>query len=205
MKIRILSGALRAVLLGALLGGGANALASTVSAVSHDDHPDGKGAAEQPAEETTQTVFEIVELFHHTTYFTESFEIDTPGTYQAILTDFEFPQPLHESALNITTATDTLATLLGTGTLLFDATPGIYYVSLFAVAGHGQAGEKMPDMPPPWAGPGDHPHHAYHGGLGQYGLQISQVSAVPLPAAFWLLLSGGAVLGAAARRRKDRA
>lgn len=138
----------------------------------------------------SKVVYEKVELFRKKTWFTDSFYIDTAGTYQAILTDFEFPNPLKYSGLNITTATDSLGKLFGPGSFTFDAEPGKYYVNFFAMAGNGK-GYRMPwerDMDMDDYG---YRKHGYYGNkLGQYGIEISMVSAVPVPAALWLFGSG---------------
>ncbi len=168
--------------------------------IRYDDDFPGEG---DPAGSTT--VFESSELFRNKTHFTESFLIETKGTYQAILTDFEFPSPLKESALNITTATETLLTLWGPGTMTFEADPGEYYLSFFAVAGRGH--DKGPHAEGndwhEWDFGGHPPHYGY-GNLGQYGIEISMTtSAVPLPAAVWLFSTGLlGITGAGWRRRK---
>jgi hypothetical protein len=87
-------------------------------------------------------VFEKVELFKNKTFFTEELQLDAAGNYEATLTDFEFPQPLKKVALNVTTAKDTLGTIFGPGSFNFEADPGTYYVSLFAVAGKGNDRNK---------------------------------------------------------------
>jgi len=149
----------------------------------------------------SKVVYEKVELFRKKTWFTDSFYIDTAGTYQATLTDFEFPNPLRYSGLNITSATDSLGKLFGPGSFTFDADPGKYYVSFFAKAGNGK-GYSMPwdrwDMDEY-----DYPKHGRYGNkLGQYGIEIAMVSAVPVPAAVWLFGSGLLGLIGAARRGK---
>lgn len=143
----------------------------------------------------SKVVFEKVELFKKKTWFTESFYIDTAGTYQTTLTDFEFPNPLKYSGLNITTATDSLGKLLGPGSFTFDAEPGKYYVSFFARASY----KPLWSMDMEEYGWGyDH----YGNKLGQYGIEISMLpSAVPVPAAVWLFGSGLlGMLGVAKRK-----
>jgi hypothetical protein len=83
-------------------------------------------------------VFEKVGLFKNKTFFTEELQLETAGKYQATVTDFEFPKPLKKMALNITTSKDTLGTIFGPGTLDFEADPGTYHVSFFALAGKGK-------------------------------------------------------------------
>ena len=157
---------------------------------------------------STNVVFETVDLFRNKTFFTEAFHIDTAGTYQVILTDFEFPKPLRKSALNITTATESLGSLFGPSSFTFDADPGLYYVSFFALAGgpgrmhrepedyeHGrhEKYEKRDDdhgnYHRHWS-PYAFGHNKWYGHglkLGRYGIEVS---LVPVPAAVWLFGSG---------------
>lgn len=81
-------------------------------------------------------VYETVDLFKGKTFFTDSFEVDTAGTYHAALTDFEFPRPMKRMALNVTTSKDTLGSISAPGSFDFEATTGTYYVSFFALADH---------------------------------------------------------------------
>jgi len=121
-------------------------------------------------------------LFNEMTFFTDSFSIGTAGVYHVVLTDFEFPIPLRELALNITTATDSIASQTGSGVFNFNADPGDYYASFYAIAGESNA-------------------PAYCGqplNLGQYGIEISQV---PVPQTFWLLGTGGIALWIVGRRK----
>ena len=123
---------------------------------------------------TGESVFEDVGLFHGRKFFTELFRIDAPGTYQATLTDFVFPNPLKRVGMNITTATESLGMLTEPGFFTFDAKPGNYFVSFFGKA-----------------------HH-----LGQYGIDISRTgSPVPVPAAVWLFGSGLMGLVGVVRRK----
>ena len=108
-------------------------------------------------------VYDKVELFQTETFFTDMFEITDAGSYLATLTDFEFPTSMIDAGMSVTTATDLLGSLLAPGSFNFDATPGNYFVSFFGFA----------DVSAPQ--------------LGQYGIEISRVSAeVPVPAAVWL-------------------
>ena len=91
-------------------------------------------------------VYEKVNVFENTVHFTDTFEIGAAGTYQATLTDFAFPNPFTDSGLNITTATDSLATLTAPGQVTFEADPGDYYLSLFAVVGGSYAQEQMQQL-----------------------------------------------------------
>lgn len=123
-------------------------------------------------------VYEEVELFQTETFFTDTFIItDTSRPYIATLTDFEFPVPMMNTGMSVTTATDLLGSLLAPGSFQFNATtPGNYFVSFFGFA----------DVSAP--------------GLGQYGIEISQV---PVPAAVWLFGSGLIGLIGISRRKKS--
>lgn len=129
-------------------------------------------------------VFEQVSFLKGRTFYTERFEIYDQGTYQVSLTDFSFPNPLKMAGLNITTATESLGSLMETGSFTFEADPGNYYLSFFGKADY----------------------------LGQYGIQIAEfgsmlsetgASPVPVPAAAWLFGSG--VLGLAGVMRRKAA
>jgi hypothetical protein len=91
-----------------------------------------------------------------------------------ILTDFEFPEPMAQSGMAVTTATELLGSLNAPGSFTFDATPGDYFVSFFGEAGASTS-------------------------YGMYGIEISQV---PLPAAVWLFGSGLIGLIGISRRKK---
>lgn len=120
----------------------------------------------------SDVIFEQVNFLTGAGYFTDKFTIDTAGAYRVTLTDFEFPNPLAEAGLNITSANESFGSLFGPGSFTFDADPGSYYLNFFG---------KAPD-------------------LGQYGIEIAQfgivisqpanLSAVPIPAAAWLFGSG---------------
>jgi hypothetical protein len=120
-------------------------------------------------------VYDKVELFQTGVFFTDMFEITEAGSYKAILTDFEFPMPMVDTGMSVTTATDLMGSLLAPGSFNFDATPGKYFVSFYGFADSSATQ------------------------LGQYGIDISQV---PVPPAGWLFGSGLlGVIGIA--RRKD--
>ena len=121
-------------------------------------------------------VYEKVELFQTETFFTDMFEITDAGNYQATLTDFDFLAPMELTGLNVTTATESLGSLVKPGSFTFDAEPGEYYVSFYGLAG-------KPTL------------------ISQYGIEISQV-VVPVPAAVWLFGSGLLGLIGIARRKK---
>jgi len=119
-------------------------------------------------------VYEEVELFDTQTVLNDTFTVIDAGTYIAILTDFEFPEPMDQSGMAVTTATELLGSLNAPGSFTFDATPGEYFVSFFGEAGASTS-------------------------YGMYGIEISQV---PVPAAVWLFGSGLIGFVGVARRRK---
>ncbi len=130
-------------------------------------------------------VFEKVSFLSGSGYFTDRFSIDTAGSYQVSLTDFSFPQPFVEIGLNVTSATQSFGSLLGTGSFTFDADPGNYYLSFFG---------KTPEL------------GQYGIEIAQYGIQIGQpgsVSPVPVPAAAWLFGSGLLGMAGIIRRRNS--
>lgn len=77
-------------------------------------------------------VYEKVDMFRGAVHFTDSFMIDSAGTYKATLTDFAFPNAFDDSGLNVTSSTASLGRLSGPGDFTFEAGPGDYYVSMFA-------------------------------------------------------------------------
>ncbi len=141
------------------------------------------GATSWPA--LGAVVYEDVMFVEGRDYFSKPIEIETPGTYEAVLTDLEFPAPLETLGMAVSSATQTLGTLYDAGSLDFLAeTAGTYYLSVFAETAS-------------W---GD------FGSLGLIGIKVSHLSgiplsAVPLPGAFWLFSSALGVLAGAARRR----
>jgi hypothetical protein len=118
-------------------------------------------------------VYEEVELFDTQTVLNDTFTVIDASPYMAILTDFEFPEPMAQSGMAVTTATELLGSLNAPGSFTFDATPGEYFVSFFGEAGASTS-------------------------YGMYGIEISQV---PLPAAVWLFGSGLLGLIGIARRK----
>ncbi len=95
---------------------------------------------------TDNVVYETAAIFNNETYFTDTFQVSQAGTYQATLTDFEFPNLLSSSGLNVTTSTGSLATLYGPGSVTFEANPGDYYVSLFATVGQLVSAEEKESL-----------------------------------------------------------
>jgi hypothetical protein len=201
-----------------------SAWASTVSmdSMSHTD----PGELVHPAD-SDGVVFETVDFFKAKTFFASGFDIDTAGTYQVTLTDFEFLQPMFKSSLHITTSTESLLMLDGPGEGTFVADPGSYYVSFFALAGHDwgrQHGEYHRNHPGghsedehPQGGKhgeddygfddlyGDHVHGHGPMNFSQYGIEVALIdpqAAVPVPAAVWLFGSGLVGMAGVALRKR---
>jgi hypothetical protein len=125
-------------------------------------------------------VYDKVELFETQKIFTDVFKISEAGSYQATLTDFEFPVAMAATGMDVTTTTSTLGKLLAPGSFIFDATPGNYYVSFYGIAE--ALSKTLPDTK-----------------LGQYGIDISQI---PVPPAVWLFCSGLLGLISISRRKE---
>ncbi len=87
-------------------------------------------------------VFEKAERFKNRTRFTEVLQIDTAGTYQATLTDFESPKPLKKVGLKIATPDSVLGSIFAPGTFSFEADPGTYYLRFFALSSPGKKHRK---------------------------------------------------------------
>ena len=102
---------------------------------------------------TAAIVYEKVDLFQGTTTFSDTFSIIDAGIYRAILTDFEFPEPMAQSGMAVTTSVDLLGSLNAPGSFTFDATPGEYFVSFFgdagATTGSGMYGIEISQIPVP--------------------------------------------------------
>ncbi|MCO6411549.1 MAG: hypothetical protein J5I92_02280 [Thiogranum sp.] len=179
-------------------------------------------------------VYAKVELFKGSIHFTDSFHVDTAGDYRAVLTDFAFPDPLGDTAFNITTATTSLGSLFGPGEVSFSALPGNYFISLFAVAApaptamaqrfsrqsaqnassriarrYNRDADDDYGLRTVAARPGATSHDLT---LGQYGIEITRVAlatsvptaVIPVPAAIWLFGSGLAALVAMGAARRRR-
>lgn len=148
-----------------------------------DYMPGGRHEEPVPSEALADgVVFEQVSFLTGNTMYTDRFQVDTAGTYKVTLTDFDFPNPLKMAGLNITTATQSLGSLLAPGSFTFDADPGSYFLSFFGKADHlGQFGIEV----------------------AQYGILVSDVnvSAVPVPGAVWLFGSGLIGLSGVIRRK----
>ena len=146
------------------------------------------------------TVYDKVELFQTETFFTDSFDISEAGVYTATLTDFNFPAPMNDTGMNVTTTTDSLGSLMAPGSFKFNAMPGTYFVSFFGTAGtadifsstqfEGCFSEKS--------------HHCCFPPKTQLGMYGIDISAVPVPAAAWLFGSGLIGLTLVARRKAQQ-
>lgn len=116
-----------------------------------------------------KVVFEDVSFLHGTDGKNNPFTISAAGKYQATLVDFEFPSAFGSLGMNITKgATVDVGHMFDAGSLVFDATPGLYFANVFGI---------------------DDPAHSVD--LSLYGLKISQLSlsAVPLPTSIGLFVS----------------
>jgi hypothetical protein len=183
---------------------------------------------------TSGVVYEKVDLFKGKTLFTDSFEVGSSGGYRTTLTDFEFPRPMKRMGLHVTSSGDSLGSLFAPGSFDFEAEPGTYYVSFFALASQGKKSNKgnkgnkgnksnngnkdsgsrgKKRDRPAWAGEGGMMN------LGQYGIEIASLDAgggipeypgdgtavVPVPAAVWLFASGLlGITGLGFRRKRSR-
>ena len=141
-----------------------------------------------PVNSWAATVYEKVELFQTETFFTDSFDISEAGLYKATLTDFNFPVPMIDTGMNVTTTTDSLGSLMAPGSFMFNTMPGTYFVSFFGFADTLTPAQLR---------------HCFHPKtqLGMYGIDVS---AVPVPAAAWLFGSGLIGLAVVARRKTQQ-
>ena len=119
--------------------------------------------------QAAKTVYADVDFLYGTVKVanSEKFHIEAAGLYKATLTDFKFPNTFTgEFGLSINTDETTVKTIMGPGSFTFQATSNTdYWANVFGFAG------KPLD-------------------LGLYGVKVVQVSAVPLPGAAMLLMSG---------------
>lgn len=102
-----------------------------------------------------------------------------PGGFTTTLTDFEFPEAFDALLMTITSATQTLGTLLAPGSFTFNADPGTYFASVIGVA----TGALN---------------------LGLAGIEVQAIGGpvtVPLPPAVWLM--GVAVVALVTVRRRE--
>lgn len=123
--------------------------------------------------------YDQVEFFRGSYASITGFTILSADTYKLSLTDLGFPGTLKDIGAAVTTSSGKLGEILGTGSMLFSAQPGKYYLSIFADT-------------------------LRYCDLGQFGLNLQAVSgapsAVPVPGALWLFGSG--LLGLAGMVRR---
>ncbi|MEE9303900.1 MAG: hypothetical protein V3U84_08945 [Thiotrichaceae bacterium] len=128
---------------------------------------------------TEGTIYEVAQIVTDKTASTDIFSIVDAGKYLVQLTDFNFPAPFAELGLSISTGTDLLGSIDGSGSFEFDAQPGNYFLSVFGVADTARM-------------------------FSQYGVKISQldgpVVSTPIPPA--ALLFGSGLIGLAGMSRK---
>lgn len=127
--------------------------------------------------------YERVEFITENFAQVEQFRIAQAGTYALTLTDMLFPGALRKLGAAVTTAEEKLVDLFGTGSVLFDMQPGMYYLSIYA---------KPLTLDDP--------------GLFGLSLQLHDggAAAVPVPAALWLFGSGLFAVAGVIRRREMR-
>ncbi len=114
-------------------------------------------------------------------YFNQSLQLEQAGSYQARLSDFEFPASFDMLGLTISSSTEKMGEVWNNGSFSFNADAGKYFLGLFY-----KTDERL--------------------NLGMYGVKLSYLdhpgaSAVPLPAALWLMLTG--LMAIAGYRRKQ--
>ncbi|MEL7449124.1 MAG: hypothetical protein AAFN78_07940 [Pseudomonadota bacterium] len=115
-------------------------------------------------------VFDEVQFIEGSQGIVSQFEITSPGTYLARLTDYEFPEAFDQLALTLVSGTTTIGTLGEAGAFEFQVSqPGQFFAIVFGVT-------------------------SSTAGLGLFGVQIADIARVPLPAGIVLLFSALALL-----------
>ena len=116
-------------------------------------------------------VYEDVAFIEGTDFSNTPFMVAEYGLYEGSLTDFEFPEAFEELGMSITTAGETLGSLMDPGRFQFVGyAEESYYVNLFGIAGAGFD-------------------------LGLYGVEVILVEAgIPEPATLTILAIGGLVI-----------
>lgn len=141
------------------------------------------GAAAQAAMDPSNgtVVYEEVTWAQGQNQYVTPFTIGQNGIYHAELTDFVFPNPIQEIGMAVVGSpfeqTGKLGATEGAGGFDFQATAGDYYLAVYYNV-NGQGSNVLPVIT--------------EGGddLGLFGIQISQMSVVPVPAALLFLASG---------------
>ncbi len=113
-------------------------------------------------------------------YFNQSVNLKQSGTYQATLSDFDFPTRFDMLGLTVSSSTKKMGEVWNKGNFNFNADAGKYFLGLVY-----KTDETF--------------------NLGMYGVKLSYLdhpSAVPLPSALWLMLTG--VMAIAGYRRKNK-
>lgn len=124
------------------------------------------------ADVVTEPLFETTTLVTGKNINLAEFNLSTPGTLLIELKDLQWPALLDILSFSLTDATQTFqkftANGAATNTWTFDvAVPGTYYGSIFA-----------------------RPSASAQAGLYYANVSYKSISAVPLPAAAWFLISG---------------
>ena len=144
--------------------------------------------SDQPQYEDESISYENTFFVDGNIFINDAFRIDEAGTYQGILTDMQFPNPLLQFGMTITSATRNYGSIFDAGSFLFDIKePGTYYVNIFA-----SSLMKRHDF----------------GGVGLLGANVnlfsgintSQLTAVPVPGALFLFSSALLSFSSFARR-----
>ncbi len=113
-------------------------------------------------------VYEDVSFIEGTDFSNTPFMVEEYGLYEGKLTEFDFPAAFEELGMSITTADDTLGSLMDPGSFQFVGyAEDIYYVNVFGIA-------------------------AASFNLGLYGVEVILVEAgIPEPATLTILALGG--------------
>lgn len=153
-------------------------------------------AAAQAAMDQTYgpVVYEEMTWAQGKNHYVKPFSIGQTGSYHAELTDFAFPDPIQEIGMAIIGSpfeqTGKLGETEGTGGFNFQATAGDYYLAVY----YDVSGQSSDVLPLSIEGGDD---------LGLFGIQISQMSAVPIPAAMLFLASGMGLIHFVRRRTES--
>ena len=129
--------------------------------------------------EAATVAYEDVDFIRGVGYRSDSFTVETAGSYRVTLTDFSIPSAFEELNLTISTNKNVIDRVDGFGQFDFEAEIGTtYFANLY-----GDAGGSLD--------------------LGLYGISVEAVGGtvapVPVPASLFMLASALAVLGAFGR------